>query len=255
MKLKKLILALALLTSCSSSFSTLYNNPLDAFLGRHKPKLEDKINTLIQDSTEFFNEKEEMRKYIYETYDVIEEGRGAKLACKLLEQLKGEYVKNTLLIVDIGTNHIYAVGKRLRNNYNVYFFSEAPIIEDFKEFVDPTSLYSSLLAFYGKEIYTTKPNKNKANAIIYGDDHSTGVDVISYFLTFDQLRKEGITKIIYAKEALEPKRNLKISEIENIEKFSDNSKLYDYLKTVEANGIEVECMGIEYDSDVAVQVP
>ena len=121
----------------------LYTNPVDAAMGRHAPMLKGMERAIIQAGISFlirhkdeFDDEDPLGGF-----DLNENGKGAQLADKLLEQLtEGDYNKNTLLIVNTGATHTNAIARKLQDKYNVYFISEGPYIFSYKAFMEERNI-------------------------------------------------------------------------------------------------------------------
>jgi len=231
----------------------LYLNPREAFIGVHKSEWDKKgfkLEKILKKAVEYMKEDDaDMQKYKDEMYDAAEEGRGAKLAYKLIEQLKdNDYQNENLLIVSVGANHMYAVGKRIDAKHNVYFFSEIPHVDNFKEFTEEPLLYTSVYNFFNKKPFKQKINPDDPNAIIFGDDHTKDFDFIEYFPTAKELKKKGVKRIIFAQEGLKPGW-CKLENITGIVKLDKQKSLFDYLKRAEKEKIKVDVVGIEYEKE------
>jgi len=214
MKTSKLALILSLgLAGCSSNILCREQSKKPIDYNEMEREIEKSVQTIEPSK--------------YGLYDLVDGCKGDLLMRDLKTSLNSlRLTEKDLLLLFIGAGHVNSARIALSEDFNMWFFSEAPSNNNF------------LLAQYARKVYPEKKRK-KLFCIIYGDDHSRDFDFFSYFPDAEDLRRAGFERVLFAYE--------KIGRLGKIEEFDDDNmrNISCYISSLRESKLEVNMLRID----------
>lgn len=222
-------------------YAGLYCNPLQAYIGQFKGKIDSKelINGVI-DGEALVRSKVIDRSAFFEYADIPGQ-RGDDIYSKLEKQIKDEKMENSLLIVFAGAGHMTRLGERLGQRFNCYYFSEESYIMSLEE--TKKEIGFDMMRFY----YYKPRNRNKEGrpeAIIFGNAHNYTSDFVKFMPTVEEMKKRGVKRIIFGAEHYVPGKDWEISDLRK-HRYKSYEKFADYLEDMKKQGFDVKVLGLE----------
>jgi len=213
----------------------LFTNPVAVNIGRYENDVGE-LESAIKTS------KNKIEKTKYKLYDVVEGCRGDMLAENLMGKIPS-LQEEELLFVVVGAGHINSFYLKLKNKFNVYFFSEVPYLETKDSFL---KLSPFLFAQYSRKPENQKLDK-RLNAVVYGDSHPEDFDFRNYFPSIQDFKEGGFKRIVFAYELLETSGEISLDSFKQIleseGRIPKMKTFLDYLSEAEKAGIGVGVVG------------